>query len=226
MSNINLDESEVVFLSYTETKLNEAKFFLDKLEENYLKYPDSDYYLNAFIGSSRAIIWVMNSEFNKVEEWKSWYKSKEASKEEMELLRNINKLRTTSVKQHPLKTSERIELEIVEESITEKVKEQLKKLNKNTKIEFSLSSNEGDETYTINNKMENKDNESITFAVRLKKGYRVVNEFPEEDIVSVCKRYYLLLENMVKECLDKFSDKAEEYSWERTWKFTNGDILK
>ena len=37
-----------IVMDRTERKLDESKFFLRKLEESREKYPDFDYYLNAF----------------------------------------------------------------------------------------------------------------------------------------------------------------------------------
>ncbi|MCM3763432.1 hypothetical protein [Neobacillus niacini] len=208
-------------MNYTESKLNEAKFFLDKLAEFYSKYPEFNYYLNAFIGSARSILWVMNSEFNKLDKWDEWYQSYELNKEENQFLKKINDLRITSVKRHPLEASEIINLEVVEESVTDELKEKLKKFDKK-RVDIEMSIKEDGENATTN-----KDNE-VSFKVKLKNGYLIVDDFPDLDILDVCKKYYSLLELIVKECIEKFGSFVddEKNSWKRIWKFDNGDVLK
>lgn len=56
----------------TRHKLNEADFFLCELERNYLNYPDFEYFLSAFISSARAVLWIMESEYNSIKAWRTW----------------------------------------------------------------------------------------------------------------------------------------------------------
>lgn len=197
---------------------------MDKLDEHRLNYPEFDYYLNAFIGSARAVMWVMKSEFSKIHIWKLWYDSKVADEEEIVILGKIRDLRNTSVKQRPLKTSERIDLEIVEESVTDEIKEKFRELANKT-VDFTLSVTDSNEV-ELSNKESRGDSDEIKFTVKLVKGYRVVEQHPKEDILLVCNQYYLLLEKMVNECLEKFGNMVDEHELGRTWHFTNGDILK
>ena len=55
--------------SNTKLKLKEALFFLQKMETHVDIEPDFDFYLNAFVSSSRSVKWIMNKEYSKVEGW-------------------------------------------------------------------------------------------------------------------------------------------------------------
>jgi hypothetical protein len=61
-----------VVMTGTKLKVNEAKFFLEKMKESFQKQPDFDYYLSAFISSSRSVLWVMRCEFSKIHGWEEW----------------------------------------------------------------------------------------------------------------------------------------------------------
>jgi hypothetical protein len=88
----------------------EAEFFLGQLAPNYMKERKFDFFLSAFVGSARAIAWVMKSEYGKVPGWKAWYQSREPTPEEASLLKGTNALRTRLTKQEALRTTERIQL--------------------------------------------------------------------------------------------------------------------
>ena len=49
----------------TEEKLNEAEFFLDKIKEYYDTFPDSQFYLSAFLYASCSIFDYLLTEYNK-----------------------------------------------------------------------------------------------------------------------------------------------------------------
>lgn len=205
----------------TEFKLNEAKFFLNKLEENYSKYPDFDYYLNAFINSARSVLWIMKKEFNKIDEWLKWHDSYEVKKEEDEFLKKINDLRVQSVKIAPLTTSEQINLEIIEDTITDEVKNFFKKAD-GKKVDVTLSTENEESSEELIN-----DQNGVTFKVKVKDGYLFVNEFPDGDILEVCKTYFSWLQKIVKECVKLFGESIEKNNNRaRVLKFVNGDILK
>lgn len=206
-------------MKFTEEKLKEAKFFLDKVRESYLKYPEFNYYLNAYLGSARSVLWVMKYEFGEIENYRIWHSSYKLDEEEEKFLKKINDLRITSTKKYPLGVSEKIEWEIVEDTVTDDVKKQLKKLDKKV-INFELS------TDNLKRDSVKKDND-ITFSVKLKKGYPYIDEFPNENVLDICNKYYEFLEPIVADCLNNFGNMVDEkIRWKREWKFTNGDILK
>src|SRR4051812_36388447 len=86
-------------------KLQEAKFFLGFLADNYGKEKKFDFYLSAFFGAARAVIWIMGSEFDKVDGYREWIASRKvASAAEERLLGGITDARNRSQKSKPLRT--------------------------------------------------------------------------------------------------------------------------
>jgi len=115
-------------MSRTRDKLEEAHFFLQKLKEHYAQQPDVDYYLSAFISSSRSVIWVMQSEYSNIRGWRDWYNSREPTLEESIFLKSINEVRIRSEKKEPLRTSTQMTVDINERETTPELKEALETL--------------------------------------------------------------------------------------------------
>lgn len=105
-------------MTATRHKLDEAQFFLRKVEENYYhdlpsvvlgrEPPEFGYYLSAFLSAARSITWVMRSEFRALEGWEAWFKSKEPGDAEKQLLKVFNELRVRTEKVGPVRPTVRI----------------------------------------------------------------------------------------------------------------------
>jgi hypothetical protein len=87
----------------TEFRLNESKFFLGKLKENKEKTLEFEYYLDAYVSSARSVLWIMKSEYSKLNEWNKWYEEKDPNEEQKKLLKGIVDMRNRTLKQRPLK---------------------------------------------------------------------------------------------------------------------------
>lgn len=187
----------------TTRKFDEAKFFLDLLEENTNEYPQFDYFLNAFMSSARSILWVMRAEFSDIKDWEQWYSSLDPSKEEKEFLKKVNDMRVKSVKSDPLLTKVHMKVDILDGAFTEEVNEHLKRLD-GKNVTFTIETLEEDietQEYGII--------EQGTLKLRGKVNgvVRALDDFPDRDILDICKEYYYQLKAVVDECLEKFSDK-------------------
>jgi hypothetical protein len=98
----------------TRQKLNEAAFFLDRVEGHAAKIETflSDkkalnvfsYYLSAFVSAARSTAWIMRSECCRLKGWQTWWKEQEVHAPK-ELLRIFNDLRVRSEKTEPLQPS-------------------------------------------------------------------------------------------------------------------------
>jgi hypothetical protein len=98
----------------TRQKLDEAAFFLNKVEEHATKIEKflSDqnarkvfcYYLSAFVSAARSTTWIMRSECCRLEGWQAWWKEQELHAPK-ELLKIFNDLRLRSEKTDPLQPS-------------------------------------------------------------------------------------------------------------------------
>jgi hypothetical protein len=96
-------------MSLTRQKLDEAEFFLSKIEsltrDRPRDRPESKYYLSAFVSAARSVTWIMRYEYARVVGWEQWYDSTAPNGEDFDLLRKFNELRVRSEKKRPLDPS-------------------------------------------------------------------------------------------------------------------------
>lgn len=179
----------------TEFKLNESKFFLEKMKESKDEKIEFEYYLNAYINSSRSVLWIMKSEYSKINGWKKWYEDKD-DEEQKNILDGIVKMRNRSIKQSPLKVT--TYYTIGDDKKFYDIKEAFRKFD-GRKVDISIKPLEEKveefKMYEDNNKLEisGKFNISTT-----------VEEFKYKDIIDICEEYDTWLSNIVNECINIF----------------------
>ncbi len=187
-------------LSKTRNKLKEARFFLEKLREKNVKVPDINFYLSAFISAARSVLWIMRAEYKDVAGWKEWYDSIKPSSSEKKFLKGMTEIRNRSIKEEPLQLYGSVSVIIPKESQTEELKQWIIKQHKNRQvlsIKFEPSKHSKKvETFVGADRV-------ITTG-RVKKVFFNLEEFPSKDIVSVCTKYFKLLNKMVRECESRF----------------------
>ncbi len=207
-------------MSETMYKLNEAKFFWKKMNEEYKSDPVFTYYLSAFISAARSITWVMRSEYVHIDEWETWFDSKDATKEEMILLKKMNDMRIRTTKTNTLHTGTRALFDVKKEDITDDVKEFMKRLDRK-KVTFTIEVNEDDSSVAKLN------NDGVTITGKITNVFRKISDFPEDDILKVCRVYLDTLEKLVVECDSEFGDELEKQAVEGfSLKFTDPDLFK
>lgn len=107
-------------MTSTRQKLNEAGFFLAKLDEHYFDYvrgmfgenrppPVFAYYLSAFLSAARSVTWVMRHEYVRVPGWEEWFKSQDVTEQQRTQLKLFNQLRVRSEKLEALKLGHSIQ---------------------------------------------------------------------------------------------------------------------
>ncbi len=179
--------------SNTRLRLKKSFFFLQKMETNIDIEPDFNFYLNAYISSSRSVKWVMNKEYSKVEGWEDWNKNTSSTNEEVNCIKIISKLRNQSLKEKPLVTSKEFIFPIPE-GINIKIGALYKilvfrdDLLPNREIENEIKQKFGSNPINFTSKREI---------------IRIVEKMGE-DIMLLCQHYYQWLENLVNECEDQF----------------------
>jgi hypothetical protein len=182
-------------MSRTRDKLKEAHFFLQKLEEHYAQQPDINYYLSAFISSSRSVIWVMQSEHSDIRGWRDWYNSREPTLEEAIFLKSINEVRIRSEKKEPLRTSAQITIGINKGDTTPELEESLVSIvDKKVKVTIAARKDSRRKHKVRISKR------SISFVAKINDLVQVVEEFPDKDVLPICRKYYLILKSFVDEC--------------------------
>lgn len=181
-------------MSRTRRKLEEARFFYRFLEENRFANPAFDYYLSAFVSAARSVTWVMRAEYLGVQGWEQWFSTKLATPAEDALLCKVNEMRLRSVKTHPLEASAALIVHIPPEWVTPGLEDRLE-LGVGKRFKATIFEVAED------NEIQFPDGFPNNAIVGTVEGVeRRVDEFPDEDVVNVCKRYLLFLEELVAEC--------------------------
>ena len=176
-------------MSFTRSKVEEARFFLGHMEKARTKLPDFDYFLNAFIGSARSVLWVMRAEYQEITGWKQWYDGKQLSPKEKAFFASINEVRTRSVKLGTLAADLVAIVDIPSTGNPAAF------LPTNVPGRVELIPLDGSER----TKGILKARPAVAFGT-LKATHLKIDEFPDEDIASVCRRYLQRLESLVDEC--------------------------
>jgi hypothetical protein len=199
-------------MNRTRGKLEEARFFLGELERTYYEHveelerlasgnhkpPVCQYYLSAFISSARSVMWVMRSEYQAAESWEEWYQSKKPNSDDKELLGTINAVRVRSEKQAPLNLGYNIAFNDVsmasDKTELDESKPTWRRKQYHLKVHRVIE--DGEEVEEMDRVIE--------FKGEISSFFWAIEEFPNKDILAVCKKYFTLLEDMVGECEERF----------------------
>jgi hypothetical protein len=180
----------------TKKKLDEAQFFFQEMEANCFKHPTFDYYLSAFISAARSVLWVMRNEFDGAVEWRAWYDSKTPDSEVAALLDGLNQLRVRTVK---LKSSEvryQLEIKIPKPGVTRELVEFFE-THPERKMSVTFESVDV-QTETIVSAQQ------ASFPCKVESLFPVVSEFPDTNIMDICRHYVSWLSDLVCECETRF----------------------
>lgn len=177
-------------MTNTELKLDEAKFFLEKLDTQDSHF---DYYLSAFLNAARSTTWIMRNEFQNIKGWEKWYNSIEVTKESKNLLNKINDFRILSTKQSGIKT------EFLLFDTFHISDEEYQKF-------LGLTEEPGEYTITISDFDESNatNNSESSFITRIDSSRQ--SSLPSRiEMIELGKEYLDLLTQLVSACIKKFS---------------------
>lgn len=143
-------------------------------------------------------MWVMRSEYQATEGWEEWYQSKKPGSEDEELLRKINAVRVRSEKQAPLNLGYNITFHYVSMVNSQNEPNEAKPewQRKRYHLKFERVIEEGEEV--------DEEKRVSEFHGEISSFFWAIEEFPNEDILTICKSYFALLESMVAECESRF----------------------
>ena len=187
----------------TRQKLDEAAFFLGKVEEHSFDFLDDDekappfiYYVSAFVSAARSVQWVMRSECVHSEGWEEWFQSREPAVEDRELLRNFAKIRNRSEKSDPLHPAVKLYASVGSEASAD---EGGRPPSKNPKLQqyritITEVAPESEQPCSV---------EAVLDAVQFG-----LPELGEGDFLHCCSRYLGLLKGLVEDCEARFSNSA------------------
>lgn len=180
-------------MTLTESKLEEARFFLRHLEAR-PKFPEFDYYLNAFISSARSVTWVMKAEYADVAGWNEWYDSKAPTAEIEPILGAITDARNRSQKRGTVSAQARATIEIPPS-------------NPNIAAVLLTDAPGKVEIVPIDGTEANRAmlKERRVIALCTVKGvFSEIEELAGQDIVTACGKYVQWLDSVVDECRKSF----------------------
>jgi hypothetical protein len=183
----------------TRQRLDEARFFLGELESHYDDIITFRHFLNAFISSARSVSWIMKAEYNDINGWEDWYQSKKPTRKDQALMKQATEARNRSQKQSPLKPVYQLTV-IVDADILTKDLEELKKemIGKKFLLDVKgVSEDMSQKVVVIGD--ENQ------FVGDVERYFVKLDDFLDEDVLKVCKSYFLFLERMVDECEQLFA---------------------
>src|SRR5688500_19302658 len=81
----------------TENKLEEAKYFFNRMKENIANPKVLGFNPSAFINAARSVTWFMQKEYSDNPRFKSWYVSKRKELEEDKVCKFFHDLRTANI---------------------------------------------------------------------------------------------------------------------------------
>ncbi len=197
-------------MSQTEARLKEAMFFFKQMLKN-PSNPEFDYFLNAFLTSSRSITWVMRNEFGKVPGWEEWFQAQRVSQEEQELLSLMTSRRNKSQKISPIASKPYFSATIPAENVDDALIERLQSLVGKPGT-LSISIDDDGKPMMLKAEMTVDGIEDIPIILE-----GVVSEFDrtiDNEIASApvreqCGKYLLIVKNLVDECTKKFPFSTE-----------------
>ena len=182
-------------MSRTTRKLDEARFFMARLEDSTAAHPQFDYFLSAFVSASRSVSWVMKAECKERPGWLEWYESKQPVGDEKAILAKMNDLRVRSEKFEPLETRTSIVLEIPPERVTPALRDMLDEGIGNGFKLWLYAVPDSDPT----NVPGEVPSGAITTLGTFQGLERHLPEFVDQDVVSACKAYLSVLEVLVQQ---------------------------
>ena len=183
-------------MNRTQLKLAEARFFLQALEKGVGVLPDFDFYLSAFISSARSVVWVMGAEYRDTAGWQDWHDEMQVPSEIASFLASANRLRIRAVKLQSPSTSFKVDFTLDRAAFTPEL-EALLRGTVGHIVEVTLADTAEGVTTII-------DDGTGSFGALVDSVYHTVDEFPEQDVLDVARRYVSWLDQLVRECVERF----------------------
>jgi hypothetical protein len=180
----------------TRQKLDEATYFLQRVEEHYFDALEDDgrpliYYISAFVSAARSVTWIMKSEYGGGDGWKAWYDARRPGAEDVALLRKFTDARNRSQKIAPLQVGIRLYASPEGDRSSHRSDDSAP----NPKLQrYRITIQEVDPPSGHPRSME-----AVLDSIECS-----VSELGEEDLLRACRRYLELLTRLVRECEARF----------------------
>jgi hypothetical protein len=181
----------------TRQKLDEAAYFLHRIQEHYFDALEDDgrpliYYVSAFVSAARSVTWIMRNEYGDVNGWRLWYDAKRPPAEDAILLRRFTDVRNRSQKAEPLRVGIRLYTSAKGEGVPDSSGEPMPGNPKLQRYRITIS------------QVEPPSGEPRSIEAVLDSIECSIPELGEEDLLRACGRYFDLLSKLVQECEARF----------------------
>lgn len=182
--------------SRTKYKLEEAKFFLLLLEQNWRNFPHVDFFLSAFVSAARSVTWVMRAEYGNSAGWAEWFDARKPSSQTRDLLKRMNDVRVRATKSEPLRTQTSATVNIPPDEVTPEL---LELLRSGAKQRLRLEPTDPTNTEALLML-----GDRILSKVRIETATHELPEFEGMDARVICRRYLEELDALLLECEVRF----------------------
>ncbi len=177
-------------MSDTRRKLEEARFFFSKLEEDVADAAFC-YYLSAFISAARSVTWVMKAENRGNPHWVAWYEGRWPTLSEQEMFRRTNALRVRAVKRQTPAASGIVVVTPEPGAFTDELQAYFGPERVGERFTVTLAPSDEPHPTVV-------EDGRVSF-ICTADAYPVVDEFPDENVVDACRKYLQRLEALVDE---------------------------
>jgi len=177
-------------MSDTRDKLQESRYFLERMTLTQAERNAFKYNLSAFLSASRSVTLIMQKEYDKISGFKRWWPEKQKEIRSDDAMRLLNEKRVMTIHTQPVRLRGQVDISIKEHiTISDSV---------------SIVLTHADGT------VERREPESIPPPVATETGSNIewrwyFDELPEKDVLALCKEHMAKLDALVKECESLFT---------------------
>jgi hypothetical protein len=184
----------------TQYKLEEARFFLQLLEDHWRHAPHFDYFLSAFVAAARSVTWIMRSEYSRrFPEWTIWFEEKKPGSSTRVLLKKMNDLRVRATHSDPVRTRTTAQVSIDPSEITPELMQFLES-DSGARIRLESVNESNTEAYFVVG-------ERRLAKARIVEATHELPEFYGQDVRPACREYLAELESLNNDCIARFGPK-------------------
>ncbi|MGD1837727.1 MAG: hypothetical protein ACPKPY_06680 [Nitrososphaeraceae archaeon] len=186
-------------MSETESKLNEARYFLNQMTNTLNNSEILGYNTSAFISAARSVTWVLQKEYKDENTFGEWYNAKQEEMKNDSIYKFFNDLRRITIHLESIKINTKTSVTINEPQIPISDSVSVRVIRKDGRIEEHVPQ--------ITNKKNSKSSKvkKIIERINLRKNNSVKIKFffkekPDDDGLDLCQNYFNKIQRLVEEC--------------------------
>lgn len=173
-------------------KVEEAHYFLSCMEEDLINVARFKFNLSAFLSASRSVTFILQKEFKNTEGFASWYKRKQAEFSTNKLFIFFNEKRNFSIHEKSIPLRKEVQITYQDHlALSDKMTAFVLHSNGSSEIREGEIGNPDPKESNIK---DSKDVKHLWF----------FDDMPDKDLISLCKTYLEIVEQVVLDCQAKF----------------------